>query len=169
MSVAARVGGPDKAPPSQRHAASLLQGEIIRRALRDSFAKLDPHVQVRNAEAFAEGRGRAQADALRSTLAKHYGIREHDMAELHAEFVPFTAQTRMSGVDLDGRQLRKAPAARSSPSSRPRADGRRASCATPWTESGGRAAPPWRSRARQPGAGRDLPQGHDQGRDGPAL
>jgi K+-transporting ATPase ATPase B chain len=40
-------------------------------------------------------------------LAKQYGIREHDMAELHANFVPFTAQTRMSGVDLDGRQLRK--------------------------------------------------------------
>ena len=29
------------------------------------------------------------------------------MAELHAEFVPFTAQTRMSGVDLEGRRLRK--------------------------------------------------------------
>ncbi len=40
-------------------------------------------------------------------LAKQYGIREHDMASLHAHFVPFTAQTRMSGVDLDGRQLRK--------------------------------------------------------------
>jgi K+-transporting ATPase ATPase B chain len=40
-------------------------------------------------------------------LAKQYGFREHDMADLHAEFVPFTAQTRMSGVDLDGRQLRK--------------------------------------------------------------
>jgi K+-transporting ATPase ATPase B chain len=40
-------------------------------------------------------------------LAKQYGIREHDMHELHAEFVPFTAQTRMSGVNLDGRQLRK--------------------------------------------------------------
>ncbi len=40
-------------------------------------------------------------------LAKQYGIREHDMAELQARFVPFTAQTRMSGVDLDGRQLRK--------------------------------------------------------------
>jgi K+-transporting ATPase ATPase B chain len=39
--------------------------------------------------------------------AKQYGIREHDMAALHAEFVPFTAQTRMSGVNLDGRQLRK--------------------------------------------------------------
>jgi K+-transporting ATPase ATPase B chain len=40
-------------------------------------------------------------------LAKQYGIREHNMAQLHAEFVPFTAQTRMSGVDLDGRRLRK--------------------------------------------------------------
>jgi potassium-transporting ATPase ATP-binding subunit len=40
-------------------------------------------------------------------LAKTYGIREHDMTTLHAEFVPFTAQTRMSGVDLDGQRLRK--------------------------------------------------------------
>ncbi|MEA2157873.1 MAG: potassium-transporting ATPase ATP-binding subunit [Solirubrobacteraceae bacterium] len=40
-------------------------------------------------------------------LAKTYGIREHDMVALQAEFVPFTAQTRMSGVDLDGRRLRK--------------------------------------------------------------
>src|ERR1700719_1588445 len=40
-------------------------------------------------------------------LAKQYGIREHDMAALNAEFVPFTAQTRMSGVDIDGRRLRK--------------------------------------------------------------
>ncbi len=40
-------------------------------------------------------------------LAKQYGIREHDMGSLHAQFVPFTAQTRMSGADLDGRQVRK--------------------------------------------------------------
>ncbi len=40
-------------------------------------------------------------------LAKQYGIREHDMAQLNASFVPFTAQTRMSGVDIDGHQLRK--------------------------------------------------------------
>ncbi len=40
-------------------------------------------------------------------LAKRYGIREHDMAALDAHFVPFTAQTRMSGVDFDGQQLRK--------------------------------------------------------------
>jgi K+-transporting ATPase ATPase B chain len=29
------------------------------------------------------------------------------MATLNAEFVPFTAQTRMSGIDVDGQQLRK--------------------------------------------------------------
>ncbi len=40
-------------------------------------------------------------------LAKQYGIREHEMAHTHANFVPFTAQTRMSGVDLDGHQIRK--------------------------------------------------------------
>jgi potassium-transporting ATPase ATP-binding subunit len=40
-------------------------------------------------------------------LAKQYGIREHDMAQMHADFVPFTAQTRMSGVDLNGNRLRK--------------------------------------------------------------
>src|SRR6516165_2124382 len=40
-------------------------------------------------------------------LAKQYGIREHDMGTIHADFVPFTAQTRMSGVDFDGRRLRK--------------------------------------------------------------
>ncbi len=40
-------------------------------------------------------------------LAKQYGIREHDMRALKAEFVPFSAQTRMSGVDFDGNRLRK--------------------------------------------------------------
>jgi K+-transporting ATPase ATPase B chain len=40
-------------------------------------------------------------------LAKQYGLREHDMGTLDAEFVPFTAQTRMSGVDLGGKHLRK--------------------------------------------------------------
>jgi K+-transporting ATPase ATPase B chain len=40
-------------------------------------------------------------------LAKQYGLREHDLSSSHPEFVPFTAQTRMSGVDFGGRQLRK--------------------------------------------------------------
>jgi K+-transporting ATPase ATPase B chain len=40
-------------------------------------------------------------------LAKQYGIREHDLAAMHASFVPFTAHTRMSGVDFNGTRLRK--------------------------------------------------------------
>jgi len=41
-------------------------------------------------------------------LAKEkYGIRERDMASLRATFVPFTAQTRMSGVDMGGSSVRK--------------------------------------------------------------
>jgi K+-transporting ATPase ATPase B chain len=40
-------------------------------------------------------------------LAKQYGIREHDMSGTDATFVPFTAQTRMSGIDWRGQQLRK--------------------------------------------------------------
>jgi potassium-transporting ATPase ATP-binding subunit len=40
-------------------------------------------------------------------LAKRYGLREHELEEQHARFVPFTAQTRMSGVDLNGTRLRK--------------------------------------------------------------
>ena len=40
-------------------------------------------------------------------LAKGYGIRERELAGHEAEFVPFTAQTRMSGVDVDGHRLRK--------------------------------------------------------------
>jgi potassium-transporting ATPase ATP-binding subunit len=46
-------------------------------------------------------------------LAKQYGLREHELvAAGHGapEFVPFTAQTRMSGVDLDGTRLRKGAA-----------------------------------------------------------
>jgi K+-transporting ATPase ATPase B chain len=41
-------------------------------------------------------------------LAKErHGLRGRELSELRATFVPFTAQTRMSGVDLDGRQVRK--------------------------------------------------------------
>jgi len=41
-------------------------------------------------------------------LAKEkYGIRGRDMQQLHANFVPFTAQTRMSGVDVEGSSIRK--------------------------------------------------------------
>ncbi|PKR90440.1 K(+)-transporting ATPase subunit B [Pleomorphomonas diazotrophica] len=41
-------------------------------------------------------------------LAKEkYGLRGREMESLHATFVPFTAQTRMSGVDHDGHSIRK--------------------------------------------------------------
>ncbi|PYE32138.1 MULTISPECIES: potassium-transporting ATPase subunit KdpB [unclassified Rhizobium] len=41
-------------------------------------------------------------------LAKEkYGIRARDMKDLNATFVPFTAQSRMSGVDLEGSSIRK--------------------------------------------------------------
>ncbi|HEX6585419.1 MAG TPA: potassium-transporting ATPase subunit KdpB [Solirubrobacterales bacterium] len=40
-------------------------------------------------------------------LAKKYGIREHEMSSDGARFVPFSAETRMSGIDVDGRRLRK--------------------------------------------------------------
>jgi K+-transporting ATPase ATPase B chain len=44
-------------------------------------------------------------------LAKQkFNLRERDLASLNGTFVPFSAQTRMSGVDLEGRKLRKGAA-----------------------------------------------------------
>src|SRR6202012_3614584 len=41
-------------------------------------------------------------------LAKEkYGIRGRDMAPMHAHFIPFSAQTRISGIDVDGASIRK--------------------------------------------------------------
>jgi K+-transporting ATPase ATPase B chain len=41
-------------------------------------------------------------------LAKEkYAYRGREIADHEAHFIPFTAQTRMSGVDLDGRRIRK--------------------------------------------------------------
>ena len=41
-------------------------------------------------------------------LAKEkYGLRGRELASQEARFIPFTAQTRMSGVNLDGREIRK--------------------------------------------------------------
>lgn len=40
-------------------------------------------------------------------FAKRYGFRERDLAHEGATFVPFSAQTRMSGVDIGGHCLRK--------------------------------------------------------------
>jgi K+-transporting ATPase ATPase B chain len=44
-------------------------------------------------------------------LAKEkYNLRGRDLTSMHTEFVPFTAQTRMSGVNLPGRIIRKGSA-----------------------------------------------------------
>src|SRR5204863_3241228 len=40
-------------------------------------------------------------------LAKSYGIREHDFEGHEPTFIPFSAETRMSGVDFNGTRLRK--------------------------------------------------------------
>jgi len=41
-------------------------------------------------------------------LAKEkYNLRERDIQKLGAKFIPFSAHTRMSGVDLDSREIRK--------------------------------------------------------------
>ena len=44
-------------------------------------------------------------------LAKErYKLRAHDLHEIGATFIPFSATTRMSGCDLDGRKIRKGAA-----------------------------------------------------------
>jgi K+-transporting ATPase ATPase B chain len=41
-------------------------------------------------------------------LAKEkYGLRGRQLQEMHANFIPFSAQTRISGVDMNDRQVRK--------------------------------------------------------------
>ena len=40
-------------------------------------------------------------------LAKEHGIRERELQTHEANFVPFSAETRMSGVDVNGNQYRK--------------------------------------------------------------
>ena len=76
-----------------------------------------------------------------AVLAKNqYGLRERAEGELAgAEFVEFSAQTRMSGIDLaDGRQVRKGAAARSSSGSATAA----APCPTTWAR--------WSTASRRP-------------------
>jgi len=38
---------------------------------------------------------------------KKYGLRGRELGPHEMEFVPFTAQTRMSGVNMSGNQIRK--------------------------------------------------------------
>ena len=44
-------------------------------------------------------------------LAKSkYGLRGRDVQKMHATFIPFSAQTRISGINCDGQQIRKGAA-----------------------------------------------------------
>ena len=92
-----------------------------------------------------------------------------ELAAHEAAFVPFSAQTRMSGIDLDGREIRKG-AADAIERLRQEHGGSRA---------GGAAAPGRADRARgrhaagrrreRPRARRRPPEGHRQGRHARAL
>ena len=90
-------------------------------------------------------------------LAKQYGIREHELAA-HAEFVPFTAETRMSGVeperqpDPQGRGRRDR-----APWSPTRAARRRRSCGATMDEIAREGGTPLAVARDAPGARRRLP------------
>lgn len=43
-------------------------------------------------------------------LAKQYGLRERELSSKDVHFIPFSAHTRMSGVDINGREIRKGAA-----------------------------------------------------------
>ena len=101
-------------------------------------------------------------------LAKSFGIREREMPRTRPTFVPFTAETRMSGVDVNGRRLRKGAT----------------DAIVAWVEAeGGRRPPSCRASRTVSARGRDaagggpgrqgprrrLSQGRDQGGDARAL
>jgi K+-transporting ATPase ATPase B chain len=55
--------------------------------------------------------GTPEGRSIVQLCAEDFGLAaEPNNAEKSAEFVPFTAQTRMSGIDIDGRQVRKGAA-----------------------------------------------------------
>ena len=103
-------------------------------------------------------------------LAKEkYGLRGRDLAAHAAVFVPFTAQTRMSGVDLDGRAIRKGAA--DAIAKYVRANGGATSAELDGiVERIARAGgTPLVVAERNRAARRDPPQGHRQGRHARAL
>ena len=120
-------------------------------------------------------------------LAKEkYGIRGRDLAELRANFIPFTAQSRMSGVEVGGSWVRKGAVDAildylNAPATAVTAVGRRAGAAAGGQPRGGARGQRHRRRDREigrhaaggrqgrPAARRDPPQGHRQGRHPRAL
>ena len=99
-------------------------------------------------------------------LAKEkYGLRGRDLQAMQATFIPFTAQTRMSGVDVDGRHIRKGAAdavERLRCGAERRVSAELARSASTKSPSG--AARRWSSARAIAPLGVDLSQGHRQRR-----
>lgn len=77
------------------------------------FIPVDGHTELEVAEAAQLSSLPDETPEGRSVviLAKEkYGIRERNIQELNMEFVPFTALTRMSGVNVNGEEIRKGAA-----------------------------------------------------------
>lgn len=77
------------------------------------FIPVDGHTEQELAEAAQLASLADETPEGRSVviLAKEkFGIREHNLEELHVRFVPFTATTRMSGVDMKSDIIRKGAA-----------------------------------------------------------
>ena len=103
-------------------------------------------------------------------LAKErFGLREREEVARGLEFVPFSAETRMSGVRLNGTAIRKG----ASDAIQAWVGGRGGAFPDGLQEIVERVAraggTPAGRRARRPGPGRDPPEGRGQGGDDPAL
>jgi K+-transporting ATPase ATPase B chain len=82
-----------------RQAAAFLHGSGV------SAAELADAAQLASlADQTPEGR------SIMVLAKQKFNLRSRDLASLNATFVPFSAQTRMSGVDFEGRKLRKGAA-----------------------------------------------------------
>ena len=102
-------------------------------------------------------------------LAKEkYGLRGRELASHEAVFVPFTAQTRMSGVNLNGFEIRKGAADAIAKYLQQHGPACPRRCRRASNRLRARAARRWWSR-RSAGARRDRTEGHRQGWHARAL
>ena len=85
----------------------------LRNRQADAFIPVDGHKEMELADAAQLSSLADETPEGRSivVLAKErFGIRARNMEELQASFVPFTAKTRMSGIDYNGNEIRKGAA-----------------------------------------------------------
>ncbi|MBK7357590.1 potassium-transporting ATPase subunit KdpB [Propionivibrio sp.] len=82
-----------------RQAAAFLPAEGVKEADLASAAQL-----ASLADETPEGR------SIMVLAKQKFGLREHDIHSMEAQFVHFSAQTRMSGVNVHGEQIRKGAA-----------------------------------------------------------